>query len=643
VRYRACGASILLTLTLLLLTRCGGGRGPATGAHFFFSIRSPAVTVTQGGQATLTLSIERVGNFTAPVQLSVVGLPEGLEVNFSSNPVLPNQTRVVLTFRATLQTSIGTHTVTVRAQGGSIQREAQIQLTVGSAAPDFNIQLSLSSIGVVQGGSASLQVLLTRIGDFQDTVSLSLEGAPLGISAEFTPATLSGQQSISTLTLRASASAATGTFTLTVVATAGTIQRTAQLNLTIAVAPDFTLTLSSSDITLTPGSQTTLTVMLTRIGGFAQPVVLSLTGQPAGISASFNPSTLSGNQNSATLTLQVDASASPGVSTLTVHGSGGGLTRSVSLTLRITETPDFSLSVEPASLVVQQGGSVSATVHITRIGGFNETIALSLQGAPTGITASFSPSSLAPGQNSATLSIQVAAQTTPGIYTLTVTGAASLRRTVRLTLEVRIPPDFLIALNPSSVGVAQGGTATVRVAISAVGGFNERVSLSATNLPPGVNASFNPAAIQPGEESQLTLQVDTQVPHGSYTLTVQGTSGNLSHSAQLNLQVLVSFQYTIQSIFTQRCAVLGCHDSRARIADLDLSPGSAYAHLVNVPSVQDPNWIRVVPNNPVRSLLYRKVSEDNPPVGSRMPLGGRLTDEQILLIRLWIEQGAQNN
>jgi hypothetical protein len=51
----------------------------------------------------------------------------------------------------------------------------------------------------------------------------------------------------------------------------------------------------------------------------------------------------------------------------------------------------------------------------------------------------------------------------------------------------------------------------------------------------------------------------------------------------------------------------------------------------------------VVPGDPARSLLYRKVSEDNPPVGSRMPLGGRLTDEQITLIRLWIEQGARNN
>jgi hypothetical protein len=226
---------------------------------------------------------------------------------------------------------------------------------------------------------------------------------------------------------------------------------------------------------------------------------------------------------------------------------------------------------------------------------------------------------------------------------LTIVGTASVTRTVRLTLEVRVQSDFLLALNPSSVSIAQGGSTTVRVMVSAVGDFNEVVHLSISDLPPGVSASFNPPSIRPGEESLLTLQVGPQVPQGTSTATIRGTAGSLSRSATLSLQVLVSFQNTIQPIFTQRCAFSGCHDSRTRIANLDLSAGNAYAHLVNVPSAQDPRWTRVVPGDPARSLLYRKVSEDNPPVGSRMPLGGRLTDEQITLIRLWIEQGARNN
>jgi uncharacterized membrane protein len=633
----------LLAIAVLLLVSCGGGRGPATGPHFFLSVRAPSVTVAQGGQATLTLSIERVGNFTAPVQLSVDGLPEGIEATFSPNPVPPDQSSVVVTLRASLQVAMGVYSLTIRAQGGDIQREARIQLTVGEALPDFNIQLSQGMAGLVLGGSTSLQVLLTRIGSFSEPVALTLEGAPAGVTAEFSPNPLSGSQTTSTLTLRANADASPGTFTLTVVASSGTTRRTAQFNLTLTTAPDFILSLSSTNITLVPGGRTTLTLTLTRIGGFAQPVALSLSGLPAGVSATFDPATIPGDQNTASLTLQVSPTATPGTSVLTLSGTGGGLTRTVSLTVRITESPDFSLSVEPSSLVVQQGASGSVTVRLVRVGDFNETVSLSLQGAPAGVSATFTPASLAPGQDSATLTLQAAAQTTPGTYTLTIVGTASVTRTVRLRLEVRIPPNFLIALNPASVSVAQGGSATVRVIVTAVGEFNEAVNLSMGELPAGVDAHFNPPSIRPGEESLLTLQVGSRVPHGTYPLTVQGTAGTLSRSATLNLQVLVSLQHTIQPIFTQRCAFAGCHDSHTRIADLDLSAGNAHAHLVNVPSVLDPGWIRVVPGDPARSLLYRKISEENPPVGSRMPPGGRLTDEQITLIRLWIEQGARNN
>ncbi len=638
------GQQIALLGCLLLLTGCGGGRGPATGPHFFVSIRNPSLSALQGGQATLTIGLERVGGFGEPIRLSLEGVPQGVEASFSVNPVPPNQPSTQLTLRASLQTPAGTYTILVRAQGGAVLREARIQLSITPAAPDFNIQLSASSIGLVQGGSGTLQVLLTRIGGFANPITLSLESAPAGVSAEFTPPTLSGSQDTSTLTVRAAANAPVGTFSLTVVASSGSIRRTAQFNLALAVAPDFTLTLGSSEVSLQPGGQATVGITVTRIGGFAQPVAFSATGIPAGVTVSFNPSTLPGDQTTARMTVQVSASASSGTHSITVRGVAGSLTRTATLTLRISEAPDFSIGVEPSSLTVQQGGVGSATVRLTRVGGFSETVALSLQGAPAGVSASFTPGSLAPNQASATLNLQVAAQVAPGTYTLQVVGSAASRtRTATLTLEVRVPPDFLIALNPSSLSVAQGGTATVQVAISAVGGFDEPVSLTISGLPAGISATFNPSAVRPDQQSQLTLQVDPQVASASYTLTVQGTAGSLTRTATLTLQVLVSFQHTIQPIFTQRCAIRGCHDPLGRAADLDLSAGNAYASIVNVPSVQDPNWIRVVPGDPIHSLLYRKVAEDNPPVGSRMPLGGRLSDEQILLIRLWIEQGARNN
>ncbi|KAB2901625.1 MAG: hypothetical protein F9K31_01290 [Dokdonella sp.] len=76
---------------------------------------------------------------------------------------------------------------------------------------------------------------------------------------------------------------------------------------------------------------------------------------------------------------------------------------------------------------------------------------------------------------------------------------------------------------------------------------------------------------------------------------------------------------------------------------LDLSAGTSWAHLVNVPSQADPQFLYVVPGDPLRSLLFLKVNCDNPGVGERMPLfgyGGGLLPEQQALIYDWIANGA---
>jgi hypothetical protein len=74
---------------------------------------------------------------------------------------------------------------------------------------------------------------------------------------------------------------------------------------------------------------------------------------------------------------------------------------------------------------------------------------------------------------------------------------------------------------------------------------------------------------------------------------------------------------------------------------LDLSAGNSYSNLVNAESTQVQGAVRVKPNDPDHSMLYDKVSQDQPAAGVRMPSGGRpLTPAQIQLIRDWILQGA---
>ncbi len=105
----------------------------------------------------------------------------------------------------------------------------------------------------------------------------------------------------------------------------------------------------------------------------------------------------------------------------------------------------------------------------------------------------------------------------------------------------------------------------------------------------------------------------------------------------------VSFSRQIQPIFDGSCALANCHGSQGARADLTLTADMAYGELVNVPSSQNNQWIRVVPFKPDESLVYLKLTQDRPPVGQKMPPGGGLSADQIALVRDWIRQGARNN
>ncbi|MFH8635727.1 M28 family peptidase [Streptomyces goshikiensis] len=89
-----------------------------------------------------------------------------------------------------------------------------------------------------------------------------------------------------------------------------------------------------------------------------------------------------------------------------------------------TPAQDFSISASPAAGSAGPGGSVTSTVNTATVSGAAQTVALSVSGAPAGVTATLSPSSVQSGSSS-TLTVQVGAGAAQGTYTLTVTGSGS--------------------------------------------------------------------------------------------------------------------------------------------------------------------------------------------------------------------------
>ena len=96
-------------------------------------------------------------------------------------------------------------------------------------------------------------------------------------------------------------------------------------------------------------------------------------------------------------------------------------------------------------------------------------------------------------------------------------------------------------------------------------------------------------------------------------------------------------------VFETTCSFDSCHGGSTPEAGLDLSSASAsLAGLVGVDSTENDGDIRVVAGSPDDSLLYLVLLGD---VGAvdQMPVGYELTSDEIEAVRVWIEEGAQDN
>lgn len=101
-----------------------------------------------------------------------------------------------------------------------------------------------------------------------------------------------------------------------------------------------------------------------------------------------------------------------------------------------TTTANFSLAASPASLSVAQGASGSSSITSAIVSGSAQTITLSVSGAPAGVTATLTPSSISTGQ-SATLSLAASSSAAAGTYSVVVTGtSATATHTATVTLTV---------------------------------------------------------------------------------------------------------------------------------------------------------------------------------------------------------------
>ncbi len=306
-----------------------------------------------------------------------------------------------------------------------------------------------------------------------------------------------------------------------------------------STSPGFSV--SATATTVMQGTSVGSSVTIAAFNGFDSAVTLTVSGLPAGVTASFSPTSVTGSGGS-TLTFTATTTATVGAATVTVTGTSGSTVETAKVTLTVTARPEFTITVSPTTLSLPPNTNPTVTLTVTYVGNLTGSVSLSASGLPSGVQANFSPSSLN-ASGTVTVNFTSQASTPAGTYSVLLTGTdGSLVNSA--TLALTIPgTSFTLAPSVSPLAITQGKTATDTITVTDLSGFTGSVTLAASNLPSGVTGAWgtNPTT----GSSLLTLTATSTATTGAFTVTITGTSGSTTATTTFTLDVSSASGFTL--------------------------------------------------------------------------------------------------
>lgn len=278
---------------------------------------TPLPGFPSGALFTLSLEGPDAGRFTLGANAFSVG-------NFSTSlSALPG-------------TPPGSYSVVLRVTAAGAVRKLPLNLTVQAAGLAASVEPP--SFTAYAGGTASLTLQLTSQGGFGGWVLLGVRDPATGAAVPWAyvePGAVylnPGATQTFTVTLNLAPSAPVGVRSLQLVVYGPQVQA---LPITVNVQePTFQIALSTTSFTIAPGASATATLSVTTQGPFTAPITLTLAGTGAGQFA-ITPSSLDPSVPVYGLVLTASTTATPGAYNLVLTASGGGVTRTVPITVTV--------------------------------------------------------------------------------------------------------------------------------------------------------------------------------------------------------------------------------------------------------------------------------------------------------------------
>jgi Thaumatin family len=340
---------------------------PAAVPSFSITSQQQSQTVKPGSAVAYNLNVTGSSTFTGVIKLSAAHLPgsctwttvgkvscsnKGSSASFSTSTVslTPGVTvPVTLTINTTTTPApmLSTGNIEVIGQSGALENVWEGSLTVADpTAADYTFNVTpISPQTVLPGTPAAYTVTVTPVNGFTGVVSMSTSGLPATSIAPTLPQfTFTGDPTpqSATISIATSASATKRAYFPLFTSFSANSLHDAQVVLTVAssvASPDFTLSATPTMGTLQAGGSASFTIATTPENGFNSAVALSATSLPAGVTATFAPSSIAGAATSS-ITLATSATTLPGTYVIPVTGTSSSL----------SNTTNISLTVDPVGV-----------------------------------------------------------------------------------------------------------------------------------------------------------------------------------------------------------------------------------------------------------------------------------------------------
>lgn len=517
-----------------------------TNPNFSMSASPATLSLAAGGAGTSSISVKALNGFSAGTNLTVVipgsgspsYAPAGLSASLSAQSISAGSGPVTLTVSTTSATPGGTYVLAIVGTSGPLTQTAFVTVEL----PAF-VGVSATQSGGVslnQGGTAAATVTSTVINGFNSAITYSAAGLPTGVTASFS-----------------SVNATTSTVTFSASSTA---------SLTGAAKP-ISVTITGTAAGSSPQSTT--------VNVFINPAVSGGSGTPVDLSSAYNLYAFydDANENLITATNSLDGVGYAYSANLLNSGADVAGTQ---FNFGPANQPDavygtgtsialpagYYTSLQMLATGIE-GNQASKTVTVTYTDSTTSTVSQSfsdwcsaLNGngcVSTGSNAGESVAVAMPYRDSAAgadnrvfylYHYSFALNTNKAVQSVTLPNTRDVV-VLAMTLAGPVTTGFTVGAAPNAVSLAQGTNNTSTITVTSTGGFNGTVNLSASGLPGGVTAAFNPSSTT--TTSTLTLTATSTATTGSAAITITGTSGTSTQSATINLTVTPPASYALSA------------------------------------------------------------------------------------------------